>query len=233
MSENKPSAGEPRIEDMRIKNAMTNDPQDHQSLTSMTPPVILLLVISAKKISNSLSNGALATTFRRTVAFEGLRDELRDHGRDPSARLPGPGLSVAIKRRLANDTTSQQQRRPLQMIPWLLAAAAILLPSASSCSQQSPTEGAPSLLGFTEDGAAILDPQWPARSRQATNHSGPLTTRHKRTGSNPTKQRDPFPTMARCLDRTRNYQWPPRSGRRTLSAPSHRRHGCRARWHST
>jgi hypothetical protein len=89
--------------------------------------------------------------------WEGLRDDLRCHGRDPSARLPGPGLAQAVRRRLANETP-RRQTKPLQLFPWLLAAAAVLILVGNAYTQaNAPLNPDNQLLGFTEDGAAILD----------------------------------------------------------------------------
>ena len=90
--------------------------------------------------------------------WEGLRDEMHEHGRDPQARVPGPGLAQAVRRRLNDEAPPKRQVKPLQFMPWLLAAAAILMLVGQYINSGTNPAGSNQFLGFTEDGAAIVHP---------------------------------------------------------------------------
>ena len=88
--------------------------------------------------------------------WEGLRDDLRCHGRDPR-----PACLVQAWRRpcaavwRTKPTPSEQTPAA---VPWLLAAAAVLILVGNAYTQaNAPLNPDNQLLGFTEDGAAILD----------------------------------------------------------------------------
>ena len=91
--------------------------------------------------------------------WESLRDEMHEHGRDPLAHVPGPGLAQAVRRRLNEDKEPRRQVKPIQFVPWLLAAAAILILIGQNINSGTDPSGSNQILGFTEDGAAIVNPE--------------------------------------------------------------------------